>query len=408
MKQLAVLFAIFLTSLGTIVALLGATTISTETGSASGTSASLTGFLLFLKFAPAILAVPYVTWFTSRWGTKRAFFVAMFTVSMLNFALAIVILTGAPAYPALLLFSVPEGAVNAMSWVLIPIIARAYLPSASTSQSMGRAMIAVGIAGVAGSLLSVLLLTNLAPAYAFIVNGGVTLIYVAILAPMKPSSPIASPDRSHSWGSVKQVLTSNRRVLRASILGFFVAVLIGPLNSMVVPITHDLGFMLATNAGFLLAFIALGQTFSTLQVDRIVKRTSALFGSLRATFLAAITLVFAAFVVWIFPSERAMVFLLCAAAAIVFGLAKTTSQNLLFGNVEASPLGSESKEGNLAAFNAFVSVGAPFGALLWGFSLDGLGAQLTLLIAGFGAMLLVVVHAISDKRAGVSTVPVVR
>lgn len=408
MKQFTVLFAIFLTALGTIVALLGSTTISTDAGASSGTSATLTGLLLFLKFAPAIIAVPYATWFTSRMGTKRAFFMGMLVVSFLNFGLALAIYAGAPAYQTMLLFSVPEGAVNAMLWVLIPIIARAYLPSTSMSGSLGRAMIATGIAGVVGSLFSVYLLANLAPASAFIVNGAVTLIYVLILWPMKPSAEIATPDRSHSWGSVRQVLTSNRRVRRASALGIFVAMLIIPLSSMVVPITHDLGSTLATNAGFLLAFIALGQTFSTLLVDRIVQRTSSLFGSLRATFLAAATMIISAIVIWMFSADRVALYLICALAAIVFGLAKTTSQTLLIGNVEASPIGAESKQGNLAAFNAFVSIGAPIGALLWGFSLDGLGAQLTLLIMGMLAIVLVVVHAIFDQRAGVKRTPVVR
>lgn len=407
MKQFTVLFAIFLTALGTIVALLGSTTISTETGSASGTSATLTGLLLFVKFAPAIIAVPYTTWFTARWGTKRAFFLGMLIVSFLNFGLAIAIFAGAPAYQTMLLFTVIEGAVNAMLWVLIPIIAHAYLPSASMSGSLGRAMIATGIAGVVGSLFSVYLLTNLAPASAFIVNGVVTLVYVLILWPMKPSAEIATPDRSHSWGSVRQVLTSNRRVRRASVLGIFVVILIIPLSSMVVPITHDLGRTLTTNAGFLLAFIALGQTFSKLQVDRIVKRTSSLFGSLRATLLAAAVMMLSAIVIWIFYSELFTLYLICALLAIVFGLAKTSSQTLLIGDVEASPTDSESKQGNLAAFNAFVSIGAPIGALVWGFSLDGLGAQFTLLVMGILATLVVLVHAIFDKRVGVPAKPVV-
>lgn len=404
-QRVLVLGSIFLTSFGSIVGLLGSTTISTQVGAEVGAGAMFTGVLLALKFAPSIIAMPYSTWCAARFGTKRAFVAGQCAMIGLNLALAVSLLLGAPAYVTLLLFTLVMGAIGAILHVLVPVVMKAYLPSHSMAGSLSIAAVANGSAAVAGALTSTVLLARLDPAITFIVNGVLTIPYVIVLLIAKPASPMGSPsDASHTWRALVTNVTSNRRVLRACVIGFGGYLLIGPLSSMVVPVTQDLHISLTSNAGYLLAVIALGQMISPYTVRAIGTRFSALYGGTVAVAIGGIALVgFSGFV--IFADLRWLMYAGIAVAAAVYGSMRTSAENLLVDDAASATAERTNSQLNITTFEFFVSFAAPIGPLLWGVAMDGISATATLAIAGVLAAVFALLSALTARRQGAPNTP---
>lgn len=398
-RRALLLGAIFLTSFGGIVALLGQTTISTLVGTEYGLGAVFTGVLLAVKFAPSIIAMPYSTKLAARFGTHELFIAGQISMIGLNFLLALALALGAPAYLTLLLFTAVMGAIGAMLHVLVPAVMRAYLPSKSMAGSLSLAAVANGAAAVCGALFATYLLATLAPEVAFVVNGVLTVPYVLALMVMKPSLPISSPTHaSHTWRTLATTVRTNKRVLRASVLGLGAFLLIGPMNAMVVPLTQDLGVALTSNAGFLLAVLALGSMFTPYGVAWLTKRSPAYAASITAVTIAGIVLVAFALVVLI-GEPRWLMYAGVVIVGLVYGNMRQSAENLLVDDVARSPAGNETAQGNIAAFEFFVSFAAPVGPLLWGALMDALGAIAMLSVLGALTAVFAIIMGMFARRS---------
>lgn len=374
--------AIFLTSFGGIVSLLGQTTISTNAGTEYGLGAVFTGVLLAVKFAPSIVAMPYATWFAARFGTQRVFIVGQIAMIALNLGLAFVLILGAPAYITLLLFTAVMGAFGSMLHVLVPAVMKAYLPSKSLAGSLSKAAVANGLAAVLGAVFASYLLATVKPEFTFVVNGVLTIPYVLALILLKPAQTITSPSHaSHTWRTLATTLRTNKRVLRVSILGFGALLLIGPMNSMVVPLTQNLGIALTSNAGYLLAVLALGAMFTPFGVATLSAKRNSYSASIVAAVIAGVALICFALVVAYVKPEWLM-YAGIVIVSMVYGNMRQSAENLLVDDVARSPIGNETAQGNIAAFEFFVSFAAPIGPLIWGGLMDGVGAIAMLAVLG--------------------------
>lgn len=391
--------AIFLTSFGGIVALLGQTTISTNVGTQYGLGAVFTGFLLAVKFAPSIVAMPYATWFSARFGTHRLFIVGQIAMIVLNLGLALALALGAPAYITLLIFTAVMGAFGSMLHVLVPAVMKGYLPSKSLAGSLSKAAIANGLAAVLGALFASYLLGTVQPEFTFVVNGLLTIPYVLALILLKPAQEITSPSHAnHTWRTLATTLRTNKRVLRVSILGFGALLLIGPMNSMVVPLTQNLGIALTSNAGYLLAVLALGAMFTPLGVAKLSANRNTYFASVAAAVIAGIALICFALVVALLKPEWLM-YAGIIIVAMVYGNMRQSAENLLVDNAARSPIGEESSQGNIAAFEFFVSFAAPIGPLIWGGLMDGVGAIAMLAVLGGLTAVFAIMMGAREKRS---------
>ena len=394
---------IFLSTFGSIVALLGSTTISTEVGSGAGAGATYTGILLAVYFAPAIIAEPYSTWLAGRFGTRKFFVIGQSLVVILNLSLAGALLLGAPAYLTLLLFSGCLGAIGSMLNTLVPVIMKSYLPSATMAGSLSKSAVANGLASVFGALFATFLLAQLAPAAAFVVNSVLTIPYMF----KRPQDPIASPTNVHrTWRTLFTTLKTNRRVLRAGILWVGALMLIGPLNSMVVPLTHDLGITLTSNAGHLLAVLAAGQMLSPLSVRWLSRRFSALYGGAFAIAIAGSMLAFMGIILWLVKPEWLM-FTGIVVAALVFGSMRIAGRNLVLNEVSTSIRTNETTQGDITAFTFLGTLAAPFAPLIWGIFIDGFSASSTLVLLGVLTLVFVSVHVSFDRRAHIDGAPLI-
>lgn len=404
-QRVLVMGSIFLTSFGGILALLGSTTISTQAGAEIGAGAMFTGVLLAVKFAPSVIAMPYATWFAARLGTKRAFVSGQVAMIALNLLLAVVLLAGAPAYVTLLVFSLLLGAIGAMLHVLVPVVMKSFLPSTSMAGSLSMAAVANGLAAVTGALASTVLLAMVDPAFTFVVNGVLTIPYVLVLLFVKPAKPIGSPTRSkRTWQTLIVTVRSNHRLRRACIIGFIGYLLIGPLSQMVVPVTQDLQISLTSNAGYLLAVIALGQMASPYSVRAIGRRFSALYGGTLAVAIGGVALCTFAGFVW-FADARWLMYTGIAIAALVYGSMRTSAENLLVDDAATASADGETSQVNITAFEFMVSFAAPIGPLLWGIAMDGLSATATLAIVGVLAVAFAAISATTARGQGASNTP---
>ena len=398
---------IFFSTFGSIVALLGSTTISTEVGSGAGAGATYTGILLAVYFAPAIIAEPYSTWLAGRFGTRKFFVIGQSLVVILNLSLAGALLLGAPAYLTLLLFSGCLGAIGSMLNTLVPVIMKSYLPSATMAGSLSKSAVANGLASVFGALFATFLLAQLAPAAAFVVNSVLTIPYILFILFKRPQDPIASPTNVHrTWRTLFTTLKTNRRVLRAGILWVGALMLIGPLNSMVVPLTHDLGITLTSNAGHLLAVLAAGQMLSPLSVRWLSRRFSALYGGAFAIAIAGSMLAFMGIILWLVKPEWLM-FTGIVVAALVFGSMRIAGRNLVLNEVSTSIRTNETTQGDITAFTFLGTLAAPFAPLIWGIFIDGFSASSTLVLLGVLTLVFVSVHVSLDRRAHIDGAPLI-
>ena len=406
-RRALMLGTIFLTSFGGIVSLLGATTISTELGAQVGAPAFFTGVLIAAKYAPSIVAMPYATSFAAKWGTKPLFLTGQMIMIVLNLMLAWLIAIGAPTYATLVVFTTIMGFVGAMLHALVPVVMKSYLPSKSIAGSLSKAAVANGLAAVLGALFGTVMLAHVVPELTFVVNAVFTIPYVLVLWLTKPATPVGSPTHvKHAWRTLATTLTKNRRVLRASLLAVTATLFIGPMSSMVVPLTRDTGIALTSNAGYLLAVLAIGQMFSPYGVGALSRRFNGYYGGATAIIVAAFALIGFAASVWLRDPAWVM-YAGVIVASLIFGNMRYAAENLLIDDVATAVQGKGTTQGNISAFEFLASLAAPIGPLIWGAMMDGVGAVSMLIILSAILVVLTLLFIRRARHEGVANTPLV-
>lgn len=396
----------FLSALGSVMALLGATIVSSDAGSSGAEAATFTSLMLALNLTMASLTTPYAPVLGRRFGVRRVYATAMALNVSLYAGLAAAILAGVPGYPALMVCTPFLGAVGGISHAMSPSVLKSYLAGEDLASAETKTSVASGAAWVIGAIAGAAVIDAVGPIAAFAGNAALTLPFVAVVMLVRPA---AEPQRPlpvhHPWRTMLSSIRTNPRLLRASVLGLMSGALVVPLASMVVPVTRDLDHDLAIHAGLVLAAISLGAVLSPLPVYQLGTR----MGPLRSSgFSYAITggvLVVLAVVAALLSRTPQLVAV--AAVAVVYGATSSAGSNLLVEDAANSAATVEQEQESLAVFFLLTGLGAPIGTVLWGRTIDVASVPVLFTIVGIVMVIFIAVNIVVLTRRGVRAPPAV-
>lgn len=396
----------FLSALGSVMALLSATVVSSAFGDSGAQAATYTSLMLALNLITASMTTPYAPALGRRFGVRRLY-AAMQAANVAIYAtLAALIVAGLPGYPLLMVATPLLGAAGGISHATSPSVVKAYLAGDDLASAETRTSVASGFAWVLGAIGGAVVIDAVGPALAFAANAALTLPYVVVVAfvapPAEPPSPI--PQR-HPWRTLGTSLRANPRLRRASLLGLISAALVVPLASMVVPVTRDLDHDLAIHAGLILAAISFGAILSPFPLNQLGTRMGPLRSSGWSYAVAGLVLVVLAMLAVLLTHTAQLVAI--AAVAVVYGAMSSAGANLLVDSAAASAERVEQEQESLAVFFLITGLGAPIGTILWGRTIDVLSVPILFAVAGVAMAIFIVVMLVVMTRRGINAPPAI-
>ena len=399
--------ATFLSSLGSVMALLGATVVSSDAGSSGAQAASFTSLMLALNLIMASITTPYAPALGLRFGVRRVYAWATAANVALYALLAVAIAAGLPAYPALMVGTPLLGAVGGVSHAIAPSVLKGYLAGDDLASAEARTSVASGLAWVLGAICGALVIDAIGPVAAFAGNAALTLPFVAVVAFLRPVAepPEPTPVR-HPWRSLVTSVRTNPRLRRASVLGVMSGILVAPLVSMVVPVTRDLDHDLAIHAGIVLAAISLGAVLSPVPLRELGMRMGPLRSSGISYALAGGVLILLA-VVAAQLTKTPQLAAICA-FAIIYGATSQAASNLLIQDAADSAETVEAEQESLAVFFLLTGLGAPIGTLLWGRTIDAVSVPVLFSVVGALMVVFIAVSIVVLVRRGISAPPAIK
>ena len=384
---------------GTMAGLLGAT--SAATYAATGSGGLTTGIFLSLMLAAAAIASLRVGRLTSRWGRLRVFSTAQIGVCLSwSIVGALEVLTDS-SLVVLYLAAPVFGFLSGLTGLLTPFVTRSYLDSSSLSTSLARRGVVSGVSAILGASLGGLLIQQTAPGVGILANGLLTIPLVVFVNRCSPRSMQEPVQRQHSsardlWRAVK----STPQLRRLTVLTIVAVILVVPLFNLLVPILNDVDHdPLPSGAGLMLAGTAAGRIFVPVIMKRLLRRTTEFSGALWALSAAgAFMAVFAVSTVFLEPAIDLVVWTLIG---IGLGASRFTYRPLLISAGARSDRGGDEMIG-VAALAVTASVVSPIGTLLWGVSLDFLGASITIAAAAIATVGAAAIVAVRTRTAPIA------
>lgn len=396
----------FLSALGSVMALLGATVVSSQAGDSGAQAATYTSLMLALNLIMASFTTPYAPRLGHRFGIRRVYGIAMALNVLLYGMLAVLIFAGVPGFPALMVMSPLLGAVGGISHAMSPAVLKSYLAGDDLASAETKTSVASGFAWVAGAIGGALVIDAVGPAVAFAGNALLTLPFVLVVILVAPAVEAERPmPQPHPWRALGSSLRTNPRLARASLLGLISAALVVPLASMVVPVTRDLDHDLAIHAGLILAAISFGAILSPIPLNQLGTRMGPLRSSGLAYGIAGAVLVVLALIAVMLTHTPQLVAI--AAVAVVYGAMSSAGGNLLVDSAAVSAKKIEQEQENLAVFFLITGLGAPIGTLLWGRTIDVLSVPILFTVVGVVMVVFIVISVILLTRRGVTAPPAI-
>jgi MFS family permease len=384
---------------GTMVGLLGTTSASTY--AASGSGGLTTGVFLSLMLAAAAIATVNVSRLTLRWGRRRVFARAQMGICVAWSIVGVIeILTDSSLvvlYVAALIF----GALSGITGVLTPFVTRAYLDPESLSISLARRGVVSGIAAILGASLGGLLIHMTDPGAGILANGLLTIPLAVFVSRCSPRTTYEPAQRKRDsardlWTAVRM----NPQLRTLTALTIAAGILVVPLFNLLVPILNDLDHdPLPSGAGFMLAGTAAGRILVPGIMKRLLRRTTNFPAALWAlASVSACMMVFAVSTVFLEPAFDLVIWTLLG---VGLGASRFTYRPLLISAGARSDRGGDEMVG-VAAVAVSASVVSPIGTLLWGVSLDSLGASLTVAVAAIATAGVVAIFAVKTRAAPIA------
>ena len=396
----------FLSALGSVMALLAATVVSSEYGDTGAQAATYTSLMLALNLIMASLTTPYAPMLGHRFGIRRVYSIAMAANVLLYALLAGLIFAGLPGFPMLMIVSPLLGAVGGISHAMSPAVLKSYLAGDDLASAETKTSVASGFAWVAGAIGGALVVDAVGPAFAFAGNALLTLPFVLVVLFVQPAVEAERPTpRAQPWRALVSTLRTNPHLARASVLGLISAALVVPLASMVVPVTRDLDHDLAIHAGLILAAISFGAILSPIPLRQLGTRMGPLRSSGLAYAFAGVVLIALAVIAVMLTHTPQLVAI--AAVAVVYGAMSSAGGNLLIDSAAVSAQKIEEEQENLAVFFLITGLGAPIGTLLWGRTIDTLSVPILFTVAGAVMVIFIVVNLVRLTRQGISAPPAI-
>ena len=375
---------------GTMAGLLGATSASTY--AATGSGGLTTGIFLSLMLAASAVASLNVERMTFRWGRIRVFFATQIGVCFSWSVVGVIEIFTDSSLVVLYLAAPIFGFLSGVSGILTPFVTRSYLDSASLSTSLARRGVVSGVAAILGASLGGLLIHRTDPGVGILANGLLTIPLAVFLARCRPRAMQERAQRMHTsardlWNAVR----TNPQLLRLTTLTIVTVILVVPLFNLLVPILNNVDHdPLPSGAGFMLAGTAAGRILVPGIMKRLLRRTTEFSGVLWA--LVAASAFMAAFAVSTVFLEPAIDLVIWTLLGIGLGASRFTYRPLLISAGARSDRGGDEMVG-VAALVVTASLMSPIGTLLWGVSLDFLGASLTIAVAAIATLGAVAVFA---------------
>lgn len=379
---------------GTMAGLLGATSASTY--AATGSGGLTTGIFLSLMLAAAAVASLNVGRLTFRWGRLRVYVTTQIGVCLSwSIVGAIEILTDS-SLVVLYLAAPIFGFLSGVSGIVTPFVTRSYLDSASLSTSLARRGVVSGLAAILGASLGGLLIQQTDPGVGILANGLLTIPLAVFLSRCSPRSTQEPAQRKQtSARDLWNALRTNAQLRRLAVLTIVAVILVVPLFNLLVPILNDVDHdPLPSGAGLMLAGTAAGRILVPGIMKRLLRRTTEISGALWALVSAsAFMVVFALSTVFLEPAIDLVIWTLLG---IGLGASRFTFRPLLISAGARSDRGGDEMVG-VAALAVTASVVSPLGTLLWGVSLDFLGASLTIAVAAIATVGAVAIFAAKTR-----------
>ncbi len=409
-RQLRLLFlgTTLLSALGSVMALLAATVVSSDAGATGAAAASYTSLMLALNLIMASLSTPYAPTLAHRFGTRRVYATSMALNVAFYGLLAAALGAGIPGFPTLMVLTPALGAVAGISHALAPSVLKGYLAGDDLASAETRVAVASGVAWAIGALAGAVMIDAVGPAVAFAANAALTLPFALVVGLAVPAAEPSRPARARRpWRSLIGSVRANPRLLRACLLGLLSAALVVPLVSMVVPVTRDLDHNLAVHAGLVLAAISLGAILSPAPVYQLGSRMGPLRASGVAYAITGVVLIGLA-VIGVLLSHNAQLVAI-AAVAVIYGAMSSAGSSLLIDDAAESAASTEAEQESLAAFFLVTGLGTPIGTVLWGRLIDSVSAPFLLAVVGAAMVaVIVVVIVILTKRDLSAPPPIAR
>lgn len=363
---------------GTMVGLLGAT--SAATYAASGSGGLTTGIFLSLMLAASAVASLNVGRLTFRWGRVRVFAMAQIGICV-AWSLVGVIETLTDSSLAVLYVAAPIfGALSGLTGVLTPFVTRSYLDTASLSTSLARRGAVSGVAAILGASLGGLLIHETDPGVGILANGLLTIPLAVFVSRWSPRGAQEATQRKRNsardmWSAVR----TNAQLRQLAVLTIVGVILVAPLFNLLVPILNDVDHdPLPSGAGLMLAGTAAGRLFVPGIMKRLLRWTTELTAALWALVsVSAFMVVFAVSTVFLDPAIELVIW---TVIGIGLGASRFTFRPLVISAGARSDAGGDEMIG-VAALVVTAGVISPIGTLLWGVSLDFLGAPITIVLA---------------------------
>jgi hypothetical protein len=381
---------------GTMAGLLGATSASTY--AATGSGGLTTGIFLSLMLAASAVASLNVERMTFRWGRIRVFFATQIGVCFSWSVVGVIEIFTDSSLVVLYLAAPIFGFLSGVSGILTPFVTRSYLDSASLSTSLARRGVVSGVAAILGASLGGLLIHRTDPGVGILANGLLTIPLAVFLGRCRPRAMQERAQRMHTsardlWNAVR----TNPQLLRLTTLTIVTVILVVPLFNLLVPILNNVDHdPLPSGAGFMLAGTAAGRILVPGIMKRLLRRTTEFSGALWA--LVAASAFMAAFAVSTVFLESAIDLVIWTLLGIGLGASRFTYRPLLISAGARSDRGGDEMVG-VAALVVTASLMSPIGTLLWGVSLDFLGASLTIAVAAIATLGAVAVFAAKTRGA---------
>lgn len=383
---------------GTMAGLLGAT--SAATYAASGSGGLTTGIFLSLMLATSAIASLNVGRLTFRWGRARVFAMAQIGICV-AWSVVGVIETLTDSSLVVLYVAAPIfGALSGLTAVLTPFVARSYLDSASLSTSLARRGVVSGVAAILGASLGGFLIRETDPGVGILANGLLTIplaVFVSRCSPRETHEPAQRKRNSarDMWSAVR----TNPQLRQVALLTIVGVILVTPIFNLLVPILNDVDHdPLPSGAGLMLAGTAAGRILVPGIMKRLLRRTTEFSAALWALVSAsAFMIAFAVSTLFLDPPIDLVIW---TVIGIGLGASRFTFRPLLISVGARSDGGGDELIG-VAALAVVASVASPIGTLLWGVSLDFVGATITIALAAMatvGAVAILAVRARMTPR----------
>ncbi len=391
--RLAFIAALSLSAAGTAMGLLAATTVTTQ--GATGGGAGRTALFVSLMMAPTILA-PVVPRLGHRLGERRTFALASAVTAVLWAVAGVVVVVGGRSIPVVLMTGALVGFPLTVTQVYKPLVSKAFLTGKGLAVAHSYQGVIGGAAFMVGSLAGGPLVDRVGPGSAMVVNG---VLSAPIAWVCWSGRPAREPRPARAGGSgladIRRALADRPGLRRAAVLAAGALVCLGPMSSMVVPVTSALRSSggagppsgTATGAGLLMAAMAGGRVAAPWLVRRLSDRLGTMAASRCVYAAAGLALVAFALLSWTLsgPTELAVWIVF----GVAFGMTYFAGRSLCIG-AAGNTVEAADQSLAMAMLTMVAAVAIPMGVIAWGLAIDGVSAVGALIGAG-AAMVLIAV-----------------